>query len=68
MTNEELIVRLARELYDLKIKLGDIYKISNLAFESSKKEDLDNKANCIRALRIALIDIMHEVGVGEVYE
>ena len=66
MTNEELIIRLARELYDLKIKLGVIHKIADKSFEDSRKEE--DKDLCIRYLRISLVDVMNEIEIGEVYE
>ena len=59
MTKDELIVRLTRELYDLKQQLEDIRKHADSLYQNL---ELDSPN------RGAIIDIINTIDTGEVYE
>ena len=63
MNKDQLIVRLSRELYDLKQKIEDIRALAEKAEESIRSED-DHSWNTLSPI----IDIINLVDSGEIYE
>ncbi len=59
MTESELIVRLVRELYDLKQKLEDIRKHADIIYRDSLISSLE---------LYNIISILNLLDCGEVYE
>jgi hypothetical protein len=63
MNKDQLIVRLSRELYDLKQKIEDIRALAEKAEESIRSED-GHSWNTLSPI----IDIINLVDSGEIYE